>query len=240
LRFNRQTGRISLFLINDFGYQAAEGSYPLSDEFTEWLLAKRRDRPDVAIILISDPLNTVYGSRTSPHFEAMRRAGVRVVLTDLDKRPDSNPVYSIPWRLSAGRLGVGPGCALPNPMGEMLGNRYVYSRKPSPNFHSGANPDWQAAEADMRKTRAVTRDCNVELLLRDLYTVNGERGRLAKWVEMTKTVFECQHTFPCRLRTLDRYVTLPPVGRLGVFTENLVEGGLAFLGEERHRNLLDA
>lgn len=75
-------------------------------------------------------------------------------------------------------------------IGEMLGNRYVYSRKPSPNFLSGANPDWQAAEADMRKTRAATRDCNLELLFRDLYTVNGERGRLAKWVAMTKAVFE--------------------------------------------------
>ena len=76
-------------------------------------------------------------------------------------------------------------------IGEMLGNKVVYSRKPSPNFLSGANPDWQAAEADMRKTRAATRDCNVELLFRDLYTVNGERGRLAKWVKMTKAVFEC-------------------------------------------------
>ncbi len=74
-------------------------------------------------------------------------------------------------------------------IGEMLGKRYVYSRKPSPNFLSGANPDWQAAEEDMRKTRAATTNCNVELLLRDLYTVNGERGRLAKWVEMTKSIF---------------------------------------------------
>ncbi len=72
----------------------------------------------------------------------------------------------------------------------MLGNRYVYSRKPSPNFLSGANPDWQAAEADMRKTRAATRDCNVEILLRDLYTIDGDRARLGKWVEMTKAMFD--------------------------------------------------
>lgn len=76
-------------------------------------------------------------------------------------------------------------------IGEMLGKRYVYSRKPSPNFLSGANPDWQAAEADMRKTLAATKNCNVELLLRDLYTVNGDRARLKQWVEMTKAVFEC-------------------------------------------------
>jgi len=75
-------------------------------------------------------------------------------------------------------------------IGEMLGKRYVYSRKPSSNFLSGANPDWQAAEADMRKTRAATMNCNVEILLRDLYTIDGDRARLGKWVEMTKAVFE--------------------------------------------------
>jgi hypothetical protein len=74
-------------------------------------------------------------------------------------------------------------------IGEMLGKRYVYSRKPSPNFLSGTNPDWQATKADMRKTLAATRDCNVEILLRDLYTVNGDRARLKQWVEMTKAVF---------------------------------------------------
>jgi hypothetical protein len=74
-------------------------------------------------------------------------------------------------------------------IGEMLGKRYVYSRKPSPNFLSGANPDWQAAEADMRKTRDATKNCNVEILLRDLYTVNGDRARLKQWVEMTKAIF---------------------------------------------------
>jgi hypothetical protein len=76
-------------------------------------------------------------------------------------------------------------------IGEMLGKRYVYSRKPSPNFLSGANPDWQAAEADMRKTREATKNCNVEILLRDLYTVNADRARLKQWVEMTKAVFGC-------------------------------------------------
>jgi hypothetical protein len=50
---------------------------------------------------------------------------------------------------------------------------------------------WQMTEADMRKTRAATRNRNVELLFRDLYTVDGDRCRLAKWVEMTKAVFEC-------------------------------------------------
>jgi len=74
-------------------------------------------------------------------------------------------------------------------MAEKLGKKYVYSRKPTPAYFSGANPDWNLVEEDMKKTYAATKDCNVEILFRDLYTVNGERPRLRKWVEMTKAIF---------------------------------------------------
>jgi hypothetical protein len=72
---------------------------------------------------------------------------------------------------------------------EMLGNRYVYSRKPTPAYLSGELPDWELVEEDMRKTYAATKGCNVEILFRDLYTIAGERPRLGKWVEMTKSIF---------------------------------------------------
>ena len=72
---------------------------------------------------------------------------------------------------------------------EMLGKRYVYSRKPTPALVSGAHPLWDLAKEDMRKTCAVTKGCCVEILFRDLYTVNHERGRIAEWVRMTKSVF---------------------------------------------------
>jgi len=75
-------------------------------------------------------------------------------------------------------------------IGELLGKRYVYSRKPTPALLSGADPEWALAEEDMRKTHAAARNGNVEILLRDLYTVNGERSRLRKWVEMTRAVFQ--------------------------------------------------
>jgi hypothetical protein len=41
----------------------------------------------------------------------------------------------------------------------------------------------------MKKTYRATKNCCVEILFRDLYTVNHERSRLAEWVRMTKSVF---------------------------------------------------
>jgi hypothetical protein len=72
---------------------------------------------------------------------------------------------------------------------EMLGKDYVYSRKPTPALVSGANPHWDLAREDMEKTYAATKGCNVEILFRDLYTVNHQRGRIAEWVRMARAVF---------------------------------------------------
>jgi hypothetical protein len=73
-------------------------------------------------------------------------------------------------------------------MGELLGKKYVYSRKPTPAYISGPNPEWDLVEKDVRDTLKAARDCNLELCFRDIYTVNGDRPRLRKWVEMTRAM----------------------------------------------------
>lgn len=72
---------------------------------------------------------------------------------------------------------------------EILGKRYVYSRKPTPAYISGANPDWDGLKKDMEATRAAARYCNLEILFRDVYTTTGDRTRLRRWVDMTKAIF---------------------------------------------------
>jgi hypothetical protein len=71
-------------------------------------------------------------------------------------------------------------------MGEMLGQEYVYSRKPTPAYISGAYPEWDLVEKDVRDTLAAARNCNLEFCFRDIYTVDGDRSRLARWTEMTR------------------------------------------------------
>jgi hypothetical protein len=75
-------------------------------------------------------------------------------------------------------------------MGEMLGKRFVYSRKPTPAYISGAHPDWDLLKKDMAGTLAAARDCNLEICYRDIYTIDGDRPRLAKWVEMTRALMQ--------------------------------------------------
>jgi len=108
---------LDFFLVNDFMYKPGSGMRSLSQELVDSLVAKRKANPEVKIIFITDPVNTVYGSIESLHFKALEKAGVQVVWTDLDQLHDSNPVISKPWRLLVKRWGVGPGNALNNPMG---------------------------------------------------------------------------------------------------------------------------
>ena len=72
---------------------------------------------------------------------------------------------------------------------EILADRYVYSRKPIPAHISGAYPNWDLLEKDLRDTYAATGGCHVEILFRDVYTINGDRSRLRRWVDLAKSVF---------------------------------------------------
>jgi hypothetical protein len=73
-------------------------------------------------------------------------------------------------------------------MGEMLGRKYVYSRKPTPAYISGPNAYWDLLEKDVRETLKAARDRHLEICFRDIYTVGGDRARLRRWVEMTRAM----------------------------------------------------
>lgn len=108
---------VDMFLFNDF---AGEDSYrPLSRELTDALITARQRHPQMPVILITDPFNTLYGGVESAQLEALRNAGVAVVITDLSKLPASNPTWTGIWTLCCSYLGNSTeGGWLPNPVGE--------------------------------------------------------------------------------------------------------------------------
>ncbi len=92
----------------------------LSRELREALIAARRSQPQLRVLFITDPINDVYGGAPSPDLAALRAAGIDVVVTDLDRLRDPNPIYSTLWRVGIrwwSGDGAGPGW-LPNPLAE--------------------------------------------------------------------------------------------------------------------------
>jgi hypothetical protein len=83
-------------------------------------------------------------------------------------------------------VSVSPWCDM-NSIAAQLGRDVVFSRKPRPAPMSGATADWDALEKDLDETLAAAKDCNLELVFRDVYRIGGDRPRLRKWAEMAKS-----------------------------------------------------
>ncbi|MEP6907310.1 MAG: phospholipase D-like domain-containing protein, partial [Pseudoxanthomonas sp.] len=92
---------------------------PLSAQLTQALLERKRAVPDLQVVLITDPINTLYGGLRSPHLELLQQAGINVVVTDLARLRAPNPAWSGFWQLCCRWLGNSrEGGWLPSPFGE--------------------------------------------------------------------------------------------------------------------------
>jgi len=109
---------LDMFLFNAWQGPLPEHHRELSQELTQTLISRKQAAPEIEIVVISDPINTVYGSLPSPHFQALRSVGITVVQTRLEALQDSNPLWSGLWRIFIAPWGNASGTILPNPFGD--------------------------------------------------------------------------------------------------------------------------
>ena len=108
---------LDMFLYNAYVGEGGDPERLLSAELTDALVAQKRAWPGLSIIVITDPINTVYGGAHSDQFDRLREQGIDVVTTRLDALRDSNPVYSLFWRVFVRPFGNSEGGWLRNPFG---------------------------------------------------------------------------------------------------------------------------
>jgi phosphatidylserine/phosphatidylglycerophosphate/cardiolipin synthase-like enzyme len=90
---------IDMFLFNEFLGAGQAPHRRLCAELTDALIARKRAVPDLRIVLITDPVNTVYGGLEADPLRRLEAAGAEVVITRLDRLRDSNTAWSSVWRL---------------------------------------------------------------------------------------------------------------------------------------------
>ncbi|MCK6075754.1 phospholipase D family protein [Paenibacillus silvae] len=88
---------VDMFLYNNYQHKGQHFP-PVSQQFTDTLIAKKTNNPDMNIWFITDEVNTNYNAAPNPLLEQMKQAGIHVVITNLDPLRDSTPVYSAVWR----------------------------------------------------------------------------------------------------------------------------------------------
>jgi len=109
---------LDMFLYNSFKRVKIETHRKLSLELTQALLSAKKNYPSIQIIVITDPINTLYGGLLSEQFEQLKAVAIEVVETDLEALSDSNPAYSFFWRRFQKVLNNPGGRYLLNPFGE--------------------------------------------------------------------------------------------------------------------------
>lgn len=84
---------IDMFLFNGF-YDGNVHFPKLSKTLTDKLVAKKQANPHIQIIFITDEVNTTYQSYQLEEEKEMRENGIDVIVTNLDRLRDPNPIYS--------------------------------------------------------------------------------------------------------------------------------------------------
>jgi len=107
------------FLVNGFAGKGGDGHRALSSELVDAMAAERRRHDALQAALITDPFNDLYDGVQQPLFTELEQAGVDVIVTDLTRLRDPNPLWSAAWRICCQWFGNGHrGGWLPNPVGE--------------------------------------------------------------------------------------------------------------------------
>lgn len=108
---------VDMFLFND--EYDREYEFPeLSLDFSNALIKKITEEPDMEIVFITDRINTVYGTYSLEQLDRMEEQGIKVIETDMRKLRDSNPLYSGVWRSYIQWFGKDGFTWLPNPFGK--------------------------------------------------------------------------------------------------------------------------
>ncbi|HPO16442.1 MAG TPA: hypothetical protein PLI09_23600 [Candidatus Hydrogenedentes bacterium] len=85
------------------------------------------------------------------------------------------------------RVSVSPWCDQTF-MAEVCGRDIAFSRKSNPTLVSTPYFDESSIRADLRETIAIARNCNLELIMKDVHTLAGDPYRLRRWVQLAHEV----------------------------------------------------
>lgn len=107
---------IDMFLFNG-EYNRKDEFEDISNQLTQLLVQKKKETPNLEVVFITDEINTFYGSYDSKNLEQLKDNEIQVVMTDLEKLSDPNPIYSGIWRTFFSKIESNKKGSLPNPLG---------------------------------------------------------------------------------------------------------------------------
>lgn len=91
---------LDLFLWNPWKGSIPEEHRKLASELAEAIIQRKQANRDLDVIILTDPINRIYGALEPAFFNDLAKAGIQVVFTDLSFLSDSNSLFSPYWNLT--------------------------------------------------------------------------------------------------------------------------------------------
>ena len=89
---------VEMFLFNDLYNKDKEHFPEFAKEYTERLVKKQKENPNLKVYILADDNNNFYGAFEHPFITSMKNAGINVIIVDIFKLKDTFPWYSPFWR----------------------------------------------------------------------------------------------------------------------------------------------
>ncbi len=89
---------IEMFLFNDLYNKDKEHFPEFAKEYTERLVKKQQENPNLKVYILADENNNFYGAFEHPFITSMKNAGINVIIVNIFKLKDTFPWYSPFWR----------------------------------------------------------------------------------------------------------------------------------------------
>ena len=89
---------VEMFLFNDLYNKDKEHFPEFAKEYTERLVKKQKENPNLKVYVLADENNNFYGAFEHPFITSMKNAGINVIIVDIFKLKDTFPWYSPFWR----------------------------------------------------------------------------------------------------------------------------------------------
>jgi hypothetical protein len=83
------------------------------------------------------------------------------------------------------RVSISPWADIGN-MAEMLEDRYIFSMKPRPIDLAMTSFDEERIRNELRDALQKTRDCRVEVIMKDNHTIGNDPQRVVRWVQIAR------------------------------------------------------
>ncbi|WP_158737455.1 phospholipase D family protein [Alteribacillus sp. YIM 98480] len=104
---------VDMFLFND-DYDRSMDFPSLSQEVADTLIEKKQSSPEMTMVVVTDRINTFYGSYPSDILNELKDNGIHVFFSNLKPLRDSNPIYSGIYRTFFQWFGTAGNGWLPN------------------------------------------------------------------------------------------------------------------------------